>query len=159
MGSENAPIPSIGAERARGIEECECPAGYAGLSCEECAFGYARIPPLPPLPTGGGGGLLGQCVACQCNGHAASCLPTDLTNCSLPCLHNTIGDQCQHCAVGYYGDARTAMVDACRQCQCPLPIESNNFSPTCHADGVAGVGDSYVCDRCPPGYKGNHCEM
>ena len=166
LGSESA---SIGAERARGIEQCECPLGYAGLSCEECAFGYVRRHQQPSSPStiidAGQQQQLGECVACHCHGHAETCLATDLTACSS-CLHNTTGAQCQQCSVGFYGDARTGAVDACRKCYCPLAVESNNFSPTCHSaapppsspsDDYGGVG-GYVCDRCPVGHEGQHCE-
>jgi laminin alpha 1/2 len=153
LGSESA---SMGAERARGIEQCECPPGYAGLSCEECAFGYVRRQQPKSLTTSGGQQQLGECVACQCHGHAATCLATDLTACS-PCLHNTTGAQCQQCSVGFYGDARTGAVDACRKCYCPLAVESNNFSPTCHS-AAPDNNNGYVCDRCPVGHEGQHCE-
>ena len=132
-------------ERAKGIEQCACPPGYAGLSCEDCAFGYVR------RNSSRRGEF--ECLACQCNGHAATCDPDDLTACS-PCLHNTIGSQCESCATGYYGDARSGRPDACKRCRCPLELASNNFSPTCITTGP----DNYICDQCPPGYEGHHCQ-
>jgi hypothetical protein len=140
VGSEH----STSVERARGIEQCFCPAGYAGLSCEDCAFGYVR------RNSSRRGEF--ECLACQCNGHAATCDVNDLTSCS-PCLHNTVGLQCDTCATGYHGDARSGGM--CKRCRCPLDSpSSNNFSPTCLTTGP----DSYVCDQCPPGYEGNHCQ-
>lgn len=49
---------------ALSIEQCHCPPNYAGLSCEECADGYYRVPNGP---------FGGYCVPCQCNGHASNC--------------------------------------------------------------------------------------
>lgn len=140
VGSEE----STSVERARGIEQCFCPPGYAGLSCEDCAFGYVR------RNSSRRGEF--ECLACQCNGHAATCQVDDLTACS-PCLHNAVGRQCDACASGYHGDARSG--GSCKRCRCPLdtPV-TNNFSPTCLTTGP----DTYVCDQCPPGYEGHHCQ-
>lgn len=40
-------------ERALEVEQCECPPGYTGTSCEDCAEGYERS---------GQGPYLGYCV-------------------------------------------------------------------------------------------------
>ncbi|KAL1457469.1 hypothetical protein WDU94_007697 [Cyamophila willieti] len=47
------------------IEQCVCPPGYRGLSCESCEFGYSRVVPE--------GGTHAQCLPCDCNAHAATC--------------------------------------------------------------------------------------
>lgn len=49
------------------VEDCRCPEGYTGLSCQRCADGYLSI-------SDGRGGV-GRCVRCNCNGHATSCDP------------------------------------------------------------------------------------
>ena len=46
------------------VEECSCPVGYKGLSCEDCAPGYTRS---------SDGLYLGLCQPCQCYGHSAIC--------------------------------------------------------------------------------------
>ena len=46
------------------IEECACPIGYTGTSCENCDEGFYRARTFP---------YLGVCVPCQCYGHAESC--------------------------------------------------------------------------------------
>lgn len=54
--------PSSGV--ALNVEQCSCPPNYVGLSCEECADGYYRV----------SSGLFGgNCIPCQCNGHASTC--------------------------------------------------------------------------------------
>ena len=49
---------------ASGVEQCQCPPNYQGLSCEECALGYYRVSSGP---------YGGYCVKCQCNGHSDTC--------------------------------------------------------------------------------------
>lgn len=49
---------------ALSVEQCQCPPGYDGLSCEYCSAGYYRIDSGPHG---------GYCVQCQCNGHATDC--------------------------------------------------------------------------------------
>ncbi|XP_066271321.1 laminin subunit alpha-2-like [Branchiostoma lanceolatum] len=139
---ESASQDAVGPTLASDVEQCQCPIGYTGLSCEGCIRGYRRV----------NGQLYGgQCEPCQCNGHAEEC--DDVTGTCLSCLHNTAGRNCEVCAPGYYGDATRGTPDDCSRCACPLVEDSNNFSPTCVAmDG--GV----FCDRCPPGYEGFQCE-
>ncbi|XP_006108997.3 basement membrane-specific heparan sulfate proteoglycan core protein-like, partial [Myotis lucifugus] len=52
--------------RAHSVEECRCPVGYSGLSCESCDAHFTRVP---------GGPYLGTCSGCNCNGHATYCDP------------------------------------------------------------------------------------
>lgn len=68
------------------VENCVCPTGYSGRSCEGCDFGYARV-----YENSTAHELLGKCVACSCNGHAADC-DLDLDKCG-ECQHNTYGDR------------------------------------------------------------------
>lgn len=71
------------------------------------------------------------------------------------CEHNTIGPQCNECAIGYYGNAMAGTPDDCKKCACPLEEDVNNFSPTCKADADGG----FACTNCPEGYAGDRCEM
>ncbi|KAG8444246.1 hypothetical protein GDO86_009434 [Hymenochirus boettgeri] len=131
------------------IEKCECPHGYAGLSCEACSPGFYRI--APATPGRRPGPTLGTCVPCQCNGHSEICDPQ--TSVCQACKHNTAGDHCEKCTPGYYGIVRGSS-DDCRPCACPQQISSNNFSPTCVIQGR----NDYRCTACPLGYEGQYCE-
>lgn len=52
--------------RASEVEQCSCPQGHIGLSCEDCAPGYTRSD---------NGIYLGLCERCNCNGHSDECEP------------------------------------------------------------------------------------
>ncbi|XP_029318611.1 laminin subunit alpha-2 isoform X2 [Cottoperca gobio] len=147
--------PTKESEKAHQIEKCECPLGYSGLSCEECAAGFYRLrassmasAPASRVPTAAG---MGSCVQCQCSGHSSTCDPE--TSICQNCQDNTEGDQCERCAPGFYGVVRGLQND-CKPCACPLTNPENNFSPTCVTEGY----DDYRCTSCPEGYEGKYCE-
>ncbi|XP_077116591.1 basement membrane-specific heparan sulfate proteoglycan core protein isoform X3 [Ranitomeya variabilis] len=125
------------------VEECRCPPGYRGLSCQDCAPGYTRT---------GGGLYLGHCEPCDCSGHSEMCHPE--TGVCSNCLHNTAGELCDKCAPGFYGDATAGTPEDCQLCACPLSDPENQFSKTCEPDGAGG----YRCTACPIGYTGQYCE-
>uniref|UniRef100_A0A4W3GQQ4 Heparan sulfate proteoglycan 2 n=1 Tax=Callorhinchus milii TaxID=7868 RepID=A0A4W3GQQ4_CALMI len=129
--------------QAQEVEECRCPPGYTGLSCQDCAPGYART---------GGGLYLGHCELCECSGHSESCHPE--TRVCSGCLHGTTGEFCNFCAAGYYGDATAGTPEDCQRCACPLSSQENQFSPTCESSRDGG----YRCTSCAPGYTGQYCE-
>ncbi|XP_075762396.1 basement membrane-specific heparan sulfate proteoglycan core protein isoform X5 [Pelodiscus sinensis] len=133
-----------GLPRALEVEECRCPPGYRGLSCQDCAAGYTRT---------GGGLYLGHCELCECNGHSDACHPE--TGACSSCLHHTAGEFCEQCAPGYYGDATAGTPEDCQPCACPLTHPQNQFSRTCESLGAGG----YRCTACEPGYSGQYCEQ
>nr|XP_019568140.1 PREDICTED: basement membrane-specific heparan sulfate proteoglycan core protein isoform X7 [Rhinolophus sinicus] len=137
------PGPSDG-PRALEVEECRCPPGYVGLSCQDCAPGYTRT---------GSGLYLGHCEMCECNGHSDLCHP-ETGACSL-CQHHAAGEFCEMCAPGYYGDATAGTPEDCQPCACPLTNPENMFSRTCESLGAGG----YRCTACEPGYTGQYCEQ
>ncbi|XP_075059154.1 laminin subunit alpha-2 isoform X2 [Mixophyes fleayi] len=132
-----------GGSTAFDVEICRCPAGFSGTSCESCLPGHRRV---------NGTLFRGKCEPCQCFGHSDSC--DDITGFCHNCKHNTYGRFCDYCLPGFYGNPTNGTVDDCLPCACPLSIDSNNFSPTCHLDPTRG----YICDACAPGYEGQHCE-
>ena len=56
-------VPQVtGGPPTQGAEECRCPPGYRGFSCEECSVGHYRD-----------SGPLGKCVKCPCNDNEQAC--------------------------------------------------------------------------------------
>ncbi len=60
---------SLNLRKTVAVEQCLCPQGYRGLSCESCSYGFTRRENLL---------FKGECVKCECNGHAATCDPFNL---------------------------------------------------------------------------------
>ncbi|XP_042569689.1 basement membrane-specific heparan sulfate proteoglycan core protein-like isoform X7 [Cyprinus carpio] len=132
-----------GLAQALEVEQCQCPPGYHGLSCQDCAPGYTRT---------GGGLYLGHCEPCECNGHTDSCHPE--TGICTNCQHNTKGELCEQCADGFFGDPTAGTPEDCQACACPGTDPDNQFSRTCESLGNGG----YQCTACQPGYTGQYCE-
>ncbi|KAI6075043.1 Laminin subunit alpha-1 [Aix galericulata] len=138
-----------GRSRAHLIEQCRCPAGYTGFSCQSCAPGYYREKPIE-LGVRESHTVIARCLPCQCNNHSETCDPE--TGKCLNCRDNTVGDYCSACTPGYYGKV-IGSVNDCSLCACPRanPV---SFSPTCVLKGV----QDYHCDACLLGYEGQYCE-
>ena len=43
-------------------------------------------------------------LACQCNGHSQCSDPKKPDHCDQPCKEHTIGEQCEKCDEGYFGN-------------------------------------------------------
>lgn len=83
-------VLSIGEHSDEGIdstvEQCNCPIGYAGLSCENCAWGYVKY-----FTNGTDHQSHHLCVKCDCNGHAGSCdLVMGECSVSIPTLSTVV---------------------------------------------------------------------
>lgn len=148
------------------VEECDCPIGYTGLSCESCAFGYIKV----VTNSSSTHEQISKCIACDCNGHAEYC-DIELGKCS-ECLHNTYGEKCERCVVGFYGNPIIGTESDCVPCACPLLQGTNNFSPSCQLKSITlhsshnvnianqlNGSNEYVCTQCLEGHIGDHCEM
>ncbi|VDI10069.1 laminin, alpha 1/2 [Mytilus galloprovincialis] len=134
---------------AQGIESCQCPTKYSGLSCQDPSEGYYRIrfnitgEISDPLV------VIGGVEPCDCHGHALTC--DKETGLCQNCEHDTVGRFCEFCAPGYYGDATRGTSSDCQPCACPHI--NNNFSPSCEV-----AGGQLVCTNCSDGYVGRRCE-
>ncbi|VDM50635.1 unnamed protein product [Toxocara canis] len=125
------------------IEQCVCPPGYIGTSCEDCAPGYSRT---------GGGLYLGLCERCECHGHATQC-DKEHGFC-VDCQHNTEADQCERCKPGFTGDARRGTPRDCQPAATRPPCNCNNHSPR----GCDSFGRCLMCEHNTEGYHCEHCK-
>ncbi|XP_034081833.1 laminin subunit beta-1b [Gymnodraco acuticeps] len=126
---------------------CVCSPGYKGARCDECSPGYFGNPLVPG----------GRCLPCQCNSNIDMHDPASCdahTGACLKCRHHSEGYSCQHCKLGYYGNAAS---QSCRKCMCfsvGTSPRSCSSPGECQCDQVSGhcackpnvVGQN--CDRC-----------
>ncbi|XP_018405456.1 PREDICTED: basement membrane-specific heparan sulfate proteoglycan core protein-like [Cyphomyrmex costatus] len=144
---------NTGKARAVEVEECTCPAGYRGLSCEDCDVGYTRA--IEGL-------YLGICEPCNCNNHSNQCDPE--TGTCENCAHHTTGEYCEQCEPGYEGDATRGTPNDCLyRSQRPEPCrcnEAGSRSTSC-VDGRCECKrnvEGPECNRCRPSTYGLRAE-
>ncbi|XP_059149479.1 laminin subunit alpha-1-like [Physella acuta] len=132
----------------KSVEQCQCPEGYAGLSCESCKPGWRRVNDRL---------IGGTCRKCECHNHASDC--DSVTGFCKNCRHNTKGRYCEECLPGFYGNPLAGTPDDCRPCACPLISGNNFFAERCVARPTAEDMTAYVCINCRTGYTGDRCHM
>ncbi|XP_070509913.1 basement membrane-specific heparan sulfate proteoglycan core protein-like isoform X1 [Chironomus tepperi] len=126
-------------QRAWEVEQCSCPPGHEGLSCEDCSPGYY---------TGEQGLYLGLCEPCDCNGHSEEC--DSKTGICRNCRDNTYGENCESCLPGFEGNATSG---GCVQ------REDLQKCQDCSVEGTTS------CDRvsrrcnCKPNVVGQRCDV
>nr|VZI45611.1 unnamed protein product [Spirometra erinaceieuropaei] len=148
------------------VEECRCPPGHTGTSCEECTSGYWRDPEekLTGYSTAVDAFFVQVnpiykrvCVPCNCNGKSDQCDPR--TGHCLNCKYNTAGPHCDQCAPGYYLDPDRSGPDACQPCECPSLHNQNTNSCVAIPGNQALNGKPYACLDCENNTRGRFCEV
>uniref|UniRef100_H3CB27 Uncharacterized protein n=1 Tax=Tetraodon nigroviridis TaxID=99883 RepID=H3CB27_TETNG len=116
--------------------------------CRLCPFIYAIISFVffPPV----------SFPDCECNDHSSRCSYIDFINVvtCVSCKHNTRGQRCQYCRLGFYRNASLPLNDenVCAVCDCD---EERSVSPHCSDDGACQCkpgASGRRCDSCLPGY-------
>uniref|UniRef100_A0A3Q3XG61 Uncharacterized protein n=1 Tax=Mola mola TaxID=94237 RepID=A0A3Q3XG61_MOLML len=139
--------------------QCECDHNTSGQDCQRCSDGFQSRSWRPgsylPLPEG----TANTCAIgnnCECNGHSNRCSYIDFINVvtCVSCKHNTRGQSCQYCRLGYYRNASLPLDDenVCVECDCD---EERSISPHCSNDGVCQCkfgASGRRCDSCLPGF-------
>uniref|UniRef100_A0A8C1ZKZ9 Netrin G2 n=1 Tax=Cyprinus carpio TaxID=7962 RepID=A0A8C1ZKZ9_CYPCA len=93
---------------------------------------------------------------CECNGHSNRCSYIDFLNIvtCVSCKHNTRGQNCEHCRMGFYKNTSAEPDDenVCIECNCntmgSLHDRCNGTGFCQCKEGTNGV----KCDECLPGY-------
>ncbi|XP_047041100.1 basement membrane-specific heparan sulfate proteoglycan core protein-like isoform X2 [Helicoverpa zea] len=128
------------------VEQCVCPPGYIGTSCEDCAPGYTRSD---------GGLYLKLCEPCSCNGKSSMCNPE--TGVCYDCADNTAGENCEQCKPGYnrdpYGNCVEYPLSTPEPCRCDPRGTTGPCDETGECPCKQNVEGDF-CDRCRPGTFG-----
>uniref|UniRef100_A0A182P409 Terribly reduced optic lobes n=1 Tax=Anopheles epiroticus TaxID=199890 RepID=A0A182P409_9DIPT len=129
-------------ERAWPVEQCQCPTGHIGLSCEDCAPGYYK---------GDQGIYLGLCEPCACNNHSDECDPQ--TGVCMNCRDNTYGSSCELCRPPYVGNATVGT-----RYDCTLSRPDQTFD--CRECDVRGfTGNCQRGCECKQLVEGRRCDQ
>uniref|UniRef100_A0ABL0EJV2 Basement membrane-specific heparan sulfate proteoglycan core protein n=1 Tax=Rhodnius prolixus TaxID=13249 RepID=A0ABL0EJV2_RHOPR len=138
---DSASDRNTGQERALEVEECYCPAGYIGTSCEDCAPGYTRQDD---------GAYLGTCDLCDCGGFSSQCDP-DSGDC-FNCRGNRIGPRCEDCQPGYKVTTEGCEPVGPERCDCDRR-GSTDWSTDCSYEECQCKTnvEGRRCDQCRPG--------
>ena len=137
--------------------ECiDCADNTVGKNCESCQTHFYGDPTQPDFP----------CTKCRCPGEfgknqyfashctgmnfydEATAVSTYSHKCS--CIDGHIGDRCDQCAPGYYGNPKDPNGRGCKMCECNNNIDMNDPEA---CDSVTGE-----CKNCLYNTKGRHCE-
>ncbi|XP_037536073.1 netrin-G2 [Nematolebias whitei] len=143
--------------------QCECDHYTMGQDCQRCSGDFRSSSWRPgsylPLPRGSANTCMHQQLSplnCECNGHSNRCSYIDFINAvtCVSCKHNTRGQKCQYCRLGYYKNASLPLdhENICVECDCNADGSS---SPHCSDSGLCPCKAGATgrrCNSCLPGY-------
>ncbi|XP_041957997.1 LOW QUALITY PROTEIN: netrin-G2 [Alosa sapidissima] len=145
-----------------GTLQCDCEHNTTGQDCARCAkaFKAKSWKPGSYLPTPSGSpntceaaGSLGNC---ECYGHSNRCSYIDFINIvtCVSCKHNTRGQNCQHCRLGYYRNGSADLDDenVCIECNCN---QLGSLHARCNETGFCQCREGTTgqkCEDCVPGF-------
>uniref|UniRef100_A0A8C7L4Z2 Netrin-G2 n=1 Tax=Oncorhynchus kisutch TaxID=8019 RepID=A0A8C7L4Z2_ONCKI len=94
---------------------------------------------------------------CECYGHSNRCSYIDFINIvtCVSCKHNTRGQNCQHCRLGFFRNVSAELDDenVCIECNCN---QLGSFHARCNDTGFCQCRDGSIgpkCEDCLPGYS------
>ncbi|XP_062310043.1 LOW QUALITY PROTEIN: netrin-G2 [Osmerus eperlanus] len=146
-----------------GSLQCDCEHNTTGEDCSRCQRGFKAKSWKPGsyLPTPSGtpnacetAGTLGNC---ECYGHSNRCSYIDFINVvtCVSCKHNTRGQNCQSCRLGYFRNMSLELDDenVCIECNCN---QQGSLHARCNESGFCECKDGTTgqkCDSCTDGYS------
>ncbi|XP_053195473.1 netrin-G2 [Scomber japonicus] len=144
--------------------QCQCEHNTTGQDCQRCRKGFKakswKAGSYMPTPNG----TPNTCTIagspsgsnCECYGHSNRCSYIDYLNIvtCVSCKHNTRGQNCQHCRLGYFRNASAELDDegVCIECNCN---QMGSVHDRCNGTGFCQCKDGATgnkCDDCLPGY-------
>ncbi|KAM6183196.1 netrin-G2 isoform 1-T1 [Erethizon dorsatum] len=155
-----------------GSLQCECEHNTTGPDCGKCKRNFRtrawRAGSYLPLPHGSPNACTYSPSVltdrwrfsrsagpdCECYGHSNRCSYIDFLNVvtCVSCKHNTRGQHCQHCRLGYYrnGSAELDDENVCIECNCN---QIGSVHDRCNETGFCECREGAVgpkCDDCLP---------
>nr|XP_061800415.1 netrin-G2-like [Nerophis lumbriciformis] len=144
--------------------QCLCEHNTTGQDCQRCKKGFKakswKAGSYLPTPNG----TPNTCTIagspsgsnCECYGHSNRCSYLEflkIVTC-VSCKHNTRGQNCQHCRLGYFRNASAELDDesVCIECNCN---QMGSVHDRCNGTGFCQCKDGATgakCDECLPGY-------
>ncbi|XP_062290767.1 netrin-G2 [Scomber scombrus] len=143
--------------------QCQCEHNTTGQDCQRCRKGFKakswKAGSYMPTPNGTPNTCTPSNVGpqdCECYGHSNRCSYIDYLNIvtCVSCKHNTRGQNCQHCRLGYFRNASAELDDesVCIECNCN---QMGSVHDRCNGTGFCQCKDGATgnkCDDCVPGY-------
>nr|XP_024002271.1 netrin-G2-like [Salvelinus alpinus] len=149
--------------------QCQCEHNTTGQDCQRCKKGFKakswKAGSYLPTPNGSpntcaiAGAPTGGGSNCECYGHSNRCSYIDYLNIvtCVSCKHNTRGQNCQHCRLGYFRNNSAELDDegVCIECNCN---QMGSVHDRCNGTGFCQCKDGTTgpkCDDCFLGTTGN----